>query len=193
MDSGLAVIELVLLILAAVCVTGLTVVCWALIFRKAGEDWWKILVPFYGTYTQFKITGSTGMFWGMTACTAGYGILSVFIRFLLLTISGYDAMTNLLRIANLLEILYIVVMVLVHIFFSIDLARAFRRDGEFACGLILMPPVFLAFLAFGREKKGGGYLSPDSEPEMPQMWKCPQCGGENPLERCSCLDCGHVR
>ncbi len=32
------------------------------IFEKAGEEGWKVLVPFYNTYTLFKIAGRNG--WG---------------------------------------------------------------------------------------------------------------------------------
>ncbi len=32
------------------------------IFYKAGEGWWKVLIPIYGTYILFKLTWSSGWY-----------------------------------------------------------------------------------------------------------------------------------
>lgn len=44
----------------ALCVFILTVAALWLIFKKAGEQGWKAIIPFYNTYTLFKITWGSG-------------------------------------------------------------------------------------------------------------------------------------
>lgn len=41
-------------------VTVLLVIAWWRIFVKAGEEGWKSIIPFYNTYTMFKIAWGNG-------------------------------------------------------------------------------------------------------------------------------------
>ena len=43
----------------------LLVIAWWKIFVKAGEKWWKILIPIYNVYIWFKIVGMKNWFWWM--------------------------------------------------------------------------------------------------------------------------------
>lgn len=53
---------MVLVWLLSVAVLALILIGWWKLFEKAGEAGWKVLIPFYNTYTFFRIAGRNG--WG---------------------------------------------------------------------------------------------------------------------------------
>ncbi|MBR5738737.1 MAG: hypothetical protein IKY02_01970, partial [Lachnospiraceae bacterium] len=45
-------------------------------FRAAGEGGWKVLIPFYGQYTMYKITWNKGIFWVILILTVSGALLT---------------------------------------------------------------------------------------------------------------------
>ncbi len=45
-------------------------------FRAAGEGGWKVLIPFYGQYTMYKITWNRGIFWVILILTVSGALLT---------------------------------------------------------------------------------------------------------------------
>lgn len=202
-SSGILGIALVYILLI-ISVVGLMIAAWALLLRKAGEGWWKVFIPVYGTYTQYKVADSTGIFWGMIITSGAYSVISWIISMVAANSVrsyrygyGYYDTSGSLTALMVLTIIYLIVIVLFHIFFCIHLADAFNRNGGFACGLIFLYPIFLLILAFGpaeykyRYTPGGSSL--DRYQATTETWKCPNCGTENPKYRGTCSECGHIR
>lgn len=194
---GAIVIVYVLLILGVVA---LMMASWAMLFKKAGEGWWKIFIPVYGTYTQYKVADSTGLFWGTIATSICYSVVTNLMScsatsrsYSYYSYSSYDY-SGLATGFLVVTIIYLIIIFIIHIFFNINLARAFCRGGGFACGLIFLPLIFLPILAFS--KVGGSSYSSSGLARVPsttETWKCPHCGAENPKSRGSCSECGTVR
>lgn len=90
------------------------IVCLWFIFKKAGVEPWKSLIPFYNTYTMFEISGFNGWF------------------FLFLIIPFVSAVFSILQIINL--------------------GSSFRKSSGFIVGMILLPEIFYAILAFSHDR-----------------------------------------
>ncbi len=193
--SGILAITLVYVFLI-IGVAGLFMAAWALLFRKAGEGWWKIFIPVYGTYTQYKVADATGIFWGMIITSGVFSAITTIISMVSSNSRSYSDLQGLLTAITVLTVIFAIIMLLFHVFFCIRLASAFDRNGGFACGLIFLHPVFLLILAFGpaqyRYASAGG-SSLDRYRATTETWKCPNCGAENPKYRGSCSECGHIR
>ena len=71
-DTGISVLGSIGQTLAGIAVTIcivslilmiLQLVATALIYKKAGEKWWKSLIPIYGQYVFYKIVWDPMWFW----------------------------------------------------------------------------------------------------------------------------------
>ena len=112
------------------------------ILSKAGRKGWKALIPVYSDYMLFKIAWKKKYFWLMILA----GIASEAVRVAATYLPEY---ASLLAIAEWL--LYIPVLVIA-LKGEFKLARAFRKGGGFAVGLILLPWIFYPILGFGKAK-----------------------------------------
>ncbi len=72
-------------------ITALLTVAWAMIFRKAGERWWKVLIPFYGLYTGFRISGRRRWFPVMLVCGAVFLLFFAAFLFCFGIVTGFMA------------------------------------------------------------------------------------------------------
>lgn len=109
---------------------------WKLL-KKAGESGWKSLIPFYGTYTIYKISWHTTMFW------LYYAIAVIDIIVSYLSQSGaavvFGALMVLAGIGIRIEQMY-------------RLSVCFNKGILFTLGLIVFRPVFILILAFGKSE-----------------------------------------
>lgn len=95
------------------------------VYKKAGEEGWKCLIPFYNTYTQCKFIGiNPNWVWIML----GLSVLSA---------------------VPLVGLVSFVASIYFSILQSVSLARSFGKSDAFAAGLIFLPVVFIPMLAFG--------------------------------------------
>ncbi len=167
--AGIGVIGYLMVLAVAV----VTIIAWWKIFTKAGEGGWKILIPFYGSYTQFKVANCIPLFWA----SIGAGVVLAISGGLLG--AGISEQSQGLTIFGgiLMAVVFIAVIVM-QILFCIGLAKAFGKGGGFAAGLFFLSFIFYCILGFGPAQyvgKGGysggygksdGYGSSSSEPSL---------------------------
>lgn len=130
----------------------LTVLVWYIIqvianwkiFNKAGEPGWKSIIPLYNTYTAFKISWKTSMFWIWLAATVLTGF--------------FDGLNeNGGGILGILSFIFGIVCLIILIVFEIKMAKSFGKGIGFAIGLIILNPIFILILGFGSAR----YLGPE--------------------------------
>lgn len=107
-------------------------------YEKAGEAGWKAIIPFYSSFTTFKIGGNTMYFWIWLAATLLNYILSSFDGFLGI-------------LASLCSLAALVFTVLR----EYNLAKAFGKGIGFTVGLVLLTPIFRMMLGFGSAEYQG--------------------------------------
>lgn len=111
------------------------------IFNKAGEEGWKAIIPFYNTYTLFKISWKEKYFWWIIGLAVISGIC-LFIPFL-----GW-----------LVDIAAGIALFVISVMSNYYLARSFGHEIGFTIGLIFLYPIFSLVLAFSSAKYvGNGY------------------------------------
>lgn len=112
------------------------------IFKKAGTGGWKALIPIYSDYTLYKIAWKKKYFFMM--------LVLVILGSVLSNIQVYfpDYAAILLAGSMILSVAAIVI----DIISIVKLAKAFRKGGGFAVGLILLPIIFYPILGFGKAK-----------------------------------------
>lgn len=97
-------------------------------FSKAGESWWKALVPVYSTWIQAKIGG---LAWWWCPIYLGLSVLAT-----------YKNVTYVAAFAILV----------VGFNFYYNIAKKFGKSGGFAFLCTILPIVGLPILAFGSDK-----------------------------------------
>ena len=125
--AGLAVL-FVILGLFATAIIIFMIIAECKVFKKAGEPWWKALIPVYSTWIEGKIAGLAWwwcpIFLGLTAL-ASCGNLSYVAGAAVLVISFN---------------------------FNYNLCKKFGKSNGFAVLLTLLPIVGIPILAFGSAK-----------------------------------------
>ena len=104
------------------------------IFQKAGEPGWKAIIPFYNSYTMYKIVWDTKFFW----INFGLGVLTGIINFL----PPLAFLSYIISIAA-----FVIEVMLLN-----KLAKSFGHGTGFTIGLIFLPYVFLLILGFGSDE-----------------------------------------
>jgi len=122
----------------------LTVIATWKIFKKAGIEGWKSLIPIYNAYLLYKIAGVN--FWI-------YGLLMPFISSFILELA--KPLENNGGIQALLNLVGIAVIIVAEWKFVKGLANAFGKGTGYALGLLLLPNIFLLVLGFGSDKFQG--------------------------------------
>lgn len=115
----------VFLMLICLAVAIFLIIAECKLYTKAGESWWKALVPVYSTWIEAKIAG---LAWWWCPIYFGVAILSSF--------------------SNLSYIIAFA-LVVVSFNFNYNLAKKFGKSNGFAVLLTLLPVVGIPILAFG--------------------------------------------
>lgn len=144
--------------LISLAITIFTLVSMWMVFHKAGQGGWKILIPIYNVYTKFKIAHAKKRFW---FCF----LLTVAIPFV--TASAVAGIINDIRLVggfgigdyNIVGILgglaLALVIIIVNITVNFSMAKAFDLPGIFGLGLWLLPTIFYAIIAFNSDIQYG--------------------------------------
>ncbi len=131
--NGASVVIVVLAILGIIIAIAL---CFFLIvsncklFKKAGEAWWKAIIPLYNSWIQTKITG-LAWWWFVIFC-----VLSALI-------SANTQETNFVLLSALC---------LTSFNYNFNLAKKFGKSNGFAVLTTFLPIVGIPILAFGSAK-----------------------------------------
>lgn len=108
-------------------------------FQKAGEPGWKAIIPFYNTYTRYKLTWDAKMFWISLALAAAECVLP--------NTNG--------SIASLARLVVSVGLLVIYIKGFHKTAKAFGHGAGFTVGLLLLEPVFALILGLGNSRYEG--------------------------------------
>ena len=123
----------------------LTFVSVWIVYNKAGQGGWKLLIPIYGDYIHFKIAHCTGRFWASLFLPVVSTVLIVIG--LALSFGGENG-TGLILL--LLGLALVIVTAVIRITVPFKMAAAFNQSGFFGLGLWLLPTIFYAILAFNK-------------------------------------------
>lgn len=115
-----------------------------LILDKAGDKGWKALIPFYGSYTLFKLVWDKNIYW--------FALFFNILMYATMIYSKYPEAALQLPILLVLLLVLYAVSTAFFVFWQIHLAKAFGRINSFAVGLIFLHNVFICILAFGNAK-----------------------------------------
>ena len=128
--TAFAAIFVLLIVLVVLAFVVLILISNCKIFKKAGEKWWKGLIPLYNSWVETKITGLNWwwflIYFGLLALTMGN--------------VGTDGTSNVVLSIGLS---------LVGFNYSYNLAKKFGKTPGFAVLVSLLPIVGLPILAFG--------------------------------------------
>ncbi|MBQ6992028.1 MAG: hypothetical protein IJN50_03860 [Clostridia bacterium] len=122
-------------------------ICLWKIFVKAGQEGWKCLIPVYNGIVLFK-------FIGLSPYLLFIYLLPFLLVFGIFIISFLLAMgAEVFYIIFFFMVIYFVVILGVYalnIVYMIYLGKAFNKSAAFIVGLVLIPIVFQAILAFDK-------------------------------------------
>ena len=174
--------------IASVSFAVISIVAWSMLFRKAGEAWWRIFIPVCNVYTMYKISDSVRLFCGMLE-TSLFLFISTRVVTSLSAARGTDQDT-IFYVFLILALVLIVLEIVLWCWLMVKTAHAFGKSGGFAVGLILLYPVFIMILAFDKSR----HIAYDIDVKYGRdLWTCPNCGSENMEARASCAQCGTYR
>lgn len=124
-----AIIGVVILGILVLAVLALVIVSNCKIFKKAGEDWWKAIIPLYNSWIETKITG---LAWWWFLIFAGLSAL----------LSSVPKGNPIIAVG----------LVLTSFNYNYNLAKKFGKTNGFAVLNTFLPIVGLPILAFGSAK-----------------------------------------
>lgn len=137
--------------IASIAITVFTIVCMWKVFSKAGEGGWKILIPIYNVYIQFKIANAKKRFWMCLLLTLAIPvILATMIDGIIyeMQMLGAFIMDNDRAIRLLAVLILALVIFIINVTVNFSMAKAFGLPGIFGLGLWLLPFIFYAIIAF---------------------------------------------
>lgn len=111
------------------------------VLNKAGEPGWKSIIPFYDSYTFYKIAWDTRVFWLWLALAVGAGI--------------FEAMSELFFLFGVIAVPCNLAYAVINFLYCICLASSFGKGKLFGVGLWLAGPIFTMILAFGPARYQG--------------------------------------
>lgn len=127
MAAGLVVL-VVILGLIALAVGIFLIIAQCKVYKKAGEAWWKALIPVYSTWINAKISG---LAWWWCPIFVGIAALATFDN-----ISAVAGSALLVVMFN----------------FNYNLSKKFGKSNGFAVLLTILPIIGVPILAFGSAK-----------------------------------------
>lgn len=111
------------------------------VLNKAGEPGWKSIIPFYDSYTFYKIAWDTRVFWLWLALALGAGI--------------FEAMAEVFFLFGVIAVLCNIAYAAINFLYCICLASSFGKSKLFGVGLWIAGPIFMMILAFGPARYQG--------------------------------------
>ena len=152
-------------------------VCQCLTVKKSGNPWWALFVPFYSTYVCCKMGKKPKLFWiylplEILIYLVSFAALFLYMTFVLQILAAMfyagaagsfaaDEILSYIEEATESGIIPLPVIIVLSAVTLLDLAygvlelilriaiaKAFGKSGWFGVGLLLIPVVFWAILAF---------------------------------------------
>ena len=117
------------------------------ILEKMGEDGWKALIPFYGTYLLFKHAWNTKMYWISLALIGGVCISAVAG-----TLFAFSGSIALAVTMILLAVAAGIATFVIDVRFMYELCKRFGHGAGYAAGMVFFEPVFTLVLGLGQDE-----------------------------------------
>lgn len=112
------------------------------IYRKAGDEGWKAVIPIYSQYTLYKLAWDKNVYWFKLLFSILFWVSMIMFR---------DPQNMQYRLIwGIILLITYAVLVVFHVFVQIHLSKAFGHNGKFAVGLIFVNTVFSCILGFGK-------------------------------------------
>ena len=127
---------------------------WSL-FKKFGEKPWKSLVPYYNTYIMYKRTWSKRSFWIYFLTSTVFAIAQNASNSLAHHFPNSSWKTFIILIA----LPFCIIATVCSILYTLRLSEAFGKGKLFCVGLMVIYPIFIVILGFGKSR----YVGPISE------------------------------
>ena len=133
--TGVAIILIVLLAIIALAIAVITVVAQCKTFSKAGEKWWKGLIPVYSNWVLTKITGLA--WWWFIIITG---------------LSAFVTNINVATSADSANYIISMCIILTSFNYHYNLSKKFGKSNGFAVLITLLPFIGYPILAFSSAK-----------------------------------------
>lgn len=150
--AGMYQANAVVVNLVSFAITVLSIVSMWMVFSKAGEGGWKILIPIYNEYIRFKIADCKKRYWVSLALSiVSVGLLFFGAWDVICAIVAEEAWDQLLAggaVCLMAACVLLLVVWIIGITVNFKMARVFGLPGVFGLGLWLLPVIFYAILAF---------------------------------------------
>lgn len=135
---GIGLIVILIILLPAMIAGIVTLIGTFKVYKKAGEEGWKCLIPYYNTWTECKFIGlNQNWVWITLAAPFIGGVLEGIIEIGLFNLAA----TVILFYFNILR--------------AVSTAQSFGKDTGFGVGLLVLPFVFYPILGFGKAEYVG--------------------------------------
>jgi hypothetical protein len=148
----------------------MTYVGMAVTFEKAGEKWWKALIPLYSFWVEVQIAKApTKWFWayiGLMVASIAVLTLGLVAFFVSLILGDYLLGSAALLIAGFISLALFIPLIYFLSLITHRLSQAFGRGLGFTLGLLFLSPIFWLILAFDDNIQ---YQPKQDEPQMPQQ------------------------
>ena len=152
---GMFALFYLFLLFLALAIAVFQYVCMALTFKKAGEPWWKAIIPFYAEYTMGKLAKApTNWFWGYAISFVVY-LVVIFVAVIVMIMGAAAESIGLVLFGSLLMMLSLVAIVVLCIYYGRilwEFSKSFGFEGAFGLGLLFLPYIFWAIMAFGQSE-----------------------------------------
>ena len=161
------------------------------IYKKAGQEGWKCLIPFYNTWTECEIIGlNTNWVW---------------------IILGTTLATIVFKDVTIISLAASIITLYFNVLLSVSFAQSFGKDAGFGVGLLFLPYVFYPILGFGQAEYAGAKPMKDIifkdnnvnttsttqqapvhnvTPQVTQPKFCTGCGAKLEANSKFCTSCG---
>lgn len=161
---GVALGILGIIIIPIIIVAIILIVANFSLYKKAGKEGWKCLIPYYNTWTECEFLGlNTNWVWILLGLSFVGGLLDGILDTSIFSFVSYAAN------------LYFSVLR------SISMAQSFGKDTGFGIGILLLPVIFVPMLAFGKDEYVGArpmndFIFKNENPTTPATNLAPQTG-----------------
>jgi hypothetical protein len=116
------------------------------VFKKAGKPMWAAIIPIYSTYVLLQIIRKP--VWWMVP---------------LIVLPILDSIVDMGMVGNIISLICFVFVIMA----LYNLAKVFGRGIGFALGLIILNPIFMMILGFGKSEYQGGVMPTVSSTPTP--------------------------
>lgn len=140
-NAGLTIFAAVLLFITVMTLAVFLMIAWGKLFKKAGQPWERLFVPFYNTYWMYKLALCTKFFWTFVIGIAVMPLVAV-----------VAVLAEAPALAGLFISIFSLVIAIMGIIYIFRLAKAYGKGTGFGFGLLFLYPIFILILGFGQSE-----------------------------------------